>query len=371
MSAARPRNEERGNGHAMAMQNESKMLPTVPRLGLMLPLLALVGAVAAAWLASEACSADAGCVEGAREIWRGYFPDWVRRALRSLVRFVLSPWLWALLAVVIVGERLRPARAGQRTFSTGAVHDVVAWFLMDKLAFGYLFATVFSYSAAVELYEEHLSFLTIDAMAELPQPVLLVLAFVFADFMNWLHHLVRHKVPAFWIFHAVHHSQREMNIFTDDRVHPVEKLIAMSISLIPTLMLGLNVELVPWLLIAQMLYTHAYHGNLRTHYGPLRYVFVTPQSHRVHHSIEPEHADRNFGVIFCIWDRIFGTHVDDWERFPQTGIVDPTFPMERSATAGAITGTYLQQFLYPFRQIWWRVSTGRWEPPATAAEATR
>lgn len=335
-----------------------------PRVGLLLPAVGLIGLALLAYLFNETCNSDAGCIEGARDIWRANFPDWVRRALRSVVNFVLSPWLWLLLIVVAIAERFHPARQNQKTFSTGAVHDIVAWLLMDKLMFGLMVGLIFSYSAAINIYREHFSFLTIHALTDLPEYVRVVLAFVFADFLNWLHHLVRHKVPAFWVFHAVHHSQREMNIFTDDRVHPIDRAIAMPIVLYPTLILQLDVAIVPWLLTAQMLYTHAYHGNVRTDYGPLRYLFVTPQSHRVHHSQEPEHADKNFGVIFCIWDRIFGTHMDETGQYPQTGVQDPGFPMETSGTAISILTTYVRQFFYPFVQIWRRITTGHWELPA-------
>lgn len=346
------------------MENKLRTSQSKLQLGFLLPLIVLVGLGIAAYLVNEACSSDAGCLEGAREIWRAEFPDWMRRTLRSLVRFVLSPWLWMLLVVVGIAERFRPARQGQKTFSTGAVYDLVAWFFMDKLVFGLMIGMLFSYSALSAFYQQHFSFLTIDALAHLPQPALFVLAFVVADFLSWLHHLVRHKVPAFWIFHAVHHSQREMNIFTDDRVHPIDKSIAMPISMIPMLILQLDLPLLPWMLVAQMLYTHAYHGNLHTDYGLLRYILVTPQSHRVHHSEAPEHADKNFGVIFCIWDRIFGTHMDEVGQYPQTGVQDPTFPLETSATALGIVTTYIRQFIYPFVQIWRRITTGRWELPA-------
>jgi sterol desaturase/sphingolipid hydroxylase (fatty acid hydroxylase superfamily) len=346
------------------MQNESKTSQPTLQLGFLLPVIALIGIGVAAYIANEACSADAGCLEGARDIWRASLPDWMRRALRALVRFILSPWLWMLLIAVGIAEHFRPAREGQKTFSNGAVYDLVAWFLMDKLMFGLLVGMIFSYSALTDFYQQHFSFLTVHALVDLPQPILLVLAFVMADFLSWLHHLIRHKVPVFWIFHAIHHSQREMNIFTDDRVHPIDKAIALPISLIPMLVLQLDLPLLPWLLIGQMLYTHAYHGNVHTDYGVLRHILVTPQSHRIHHSEAPEHADKNFGVIFCIWDRIFGTHLDETGQYPQTGVQDPGLPLETTATALGIVSTYVRQFVYPFIQIWRRVTTGHWELPA-------
>lgn len=334
------------------------------RLGIVIPILALLGLLAAGYVGFEACTSEQGCIEGAREIGKAVLPDWMRKALRGLVGLVLSPWLWILMAVVAVIEKWKPARADQKTLSNGLVHDLLAWFLLDKLAFGFLIATVFSYSAALSLYQEHLAFLTVPWFEDLPQPAIAAIAFLVSDFLNWFHHLVRHKVRGFWVFHAVHHSQREMNIFTDDRVHPIDRLIAMPIALVPMLALGLEGHMVPWVLIAQMIYTHAYHANLETDYGPLRYLFVTPQSHRVHHSELPEHADTNFGVVFCIWDRLFGTHVDAVGEYPQTGVDDEDFPMEQSATIGGILRSYVRQFFYPFVQIGRRVTTGRWELPA-------
>ncbi|MCB9725356.1 MAG: sterol desaturase family protein [Spirochaetaceae bacterium] len=346
------------------MSNETKTSPPPIQLGLLGPLLLVVGLALAAYLGNEACSSSAGCVEGAREVWRATFPDWLRGAIRSIVHLVLSPWLWGLFVLVALAERLNPAQAGQKVLSKGFLHDAIAWWLADKLLFGLLVSSVLSYSAAIALYREYLDFLTVDWLVELPTGAKAAIAFVVSDFLNWLHHLVRHKVPAFWVFHAVHHSQREMNIFTDVRVHPFDRAIAMPIALIPMLALQLDVSIVPWLLTAQMLYTHAYHANVRTHYGPLKYLFVTPQSHRVHHSEAPEHADTNFGVIFCLWDRLFGTHVDQWDAYPQTGVQDPDFPMERRSTVGGVFGAYVHQFFYPFRQIWARLTTGRWQLPA-------
>ena len=346
------------------MANDTRTPSNPLQVGRVLPVLALGALVLGGLVANEACDAEAGCVEGAREIWRGYLPDWTRKALRGIVQLITNPWLWALLVTVGIAERFRPARVQQRTFSNGLLHDVLAWFILDKLAFGLLIGMIFSYSAGLALYQEYLSFLTIDALIELPVIARGIIAFVVADFLNWLHHWVRHKVPAFWIFHAVHHSQTEMNLFTDDRIHPFDRVISMPISMIPMLILQLDVGVIPWILIAQMLYTHAYHGNLRTDYGPLRWILVTPQSHRVHHSMAPEYADTNFGVIFCLWDRLFGTQMDVHGEYPQTGVADPDFPMEQRATVGDILSAYVRQFLYPFVQIWRRVTTGRWELPA-------
>jgi sterol desaturase/sphingolipid hydroxylase (fatty acid hydroxylase superfamily) len=97
-------------------------------------------------------------------------------------------------------------------------------------------------------------------------------------------------------------------------------------------------------------YTRFYHGNIRTNLGPLRYVLVTPQSHRIHHSIEPRHLDTNFGALFSIWDRLFGTQYRGHDEYPETGIADAAFPHEAKGDLRSLLVTPLAQMAYPLRR---------------------
>jgi sterol desaturase/sphingolipid hydroxylase (fatty acid hydroxylase superfamily) len=171
-----------------------------------------------------------------------------------------------------------------------------------------------------------------------------------SDFLNWLHHFIRHKVELFWYFHAIHHSQLEMNLFTDLRVHGFERVIAKPIVFLPLFMLQLDAATAVWLVLAQEWYSRVYHANIRSNYGVLKHFMVTPQSHRIHHSIEPRHRDKNFGVIFTVWDRMFGTLYPSYDDYPDTGVDDPDFPLEGAATPAALARAYFAQMVYPFRQ---------------------
>ena len=82
-------------------------------------------------------------------------------------------------------------------------------------------------------------------------------------------------------------------------------LIIICITFIPLYMLGVNPFTVASIGLFTKWHTRIYHANIKSNYGFLRYVFVTPQSHRIHHYLLPQHRDQNFGVIFCMWDRIF------------------------------------------------------------------
>jgi sterol desaturase/sphingolipid hydroxylase (fatty acid hydroxylase superfamily) len=139
-----------------------------------------------------------------------------------------------------------------------------------------------------------------------------LLAVLLLDFAIWAQHLITHKVPLFWRFHRMHHADRDMDVTTALRFHPVEILASMGLKIGLVYLLGpqaVAVVLFEVILNGTALFNHA---NLRL---PLwldrvvRLVLVTPDMHRVHHSVERGEHDSNFGFALSVWDRIFGTYV--------------------------------------------------------------
>lgn len=261
---------------------------------------------------------------------------------------VLSWHFYALIGAILLAEWVRPVYNPSRLFARSFFHDS-SWFIFDALFMGILMPIYYSFLYG--LYRSHLGFLRIDMLDVLPLAAHIVLAILVADFIQWFHHLLRHKVILFWYFHMVHHSQRDMNLFTDLRVHPVERLIEAAVSFIPFLSLGKDVALASfagWYIFGAW-YARAYHSNIRTNLGILRYVMVTPQSHRIHHSLKPEHRDKNFGAIFSIWDHLFGTQYRKYDEYPETGIDDDTFPHETEFTCRGTIRTLFLQLVYPFQ----------------------
>ena len=131
------------------------------------------------------------------------------------------------------------------------------------------------------------------------------------DFAIWLQHLITHKVPLFWRFHRVHHADRDMDVTTAVRFHPVEILVSMAVKIGLVYLLGplaLVVLIFEVLLNATALFNHA---NIRLPVWldrVVRLLLVTPDMHRVHHSVIRAEHDSNFGFALSIWDRIFGTY---------------------------------------------------------------
>jgi len=256
-----------------------------------------------------------------------------------------------LFSCVMWFETTKPCRR-QAIFSVSFFQDLM-WYVIRLTCFVYLLGayTVF----LQDVYAGYFSYLTLDVSAW-PAGVRFVAALLLTDFLRWFSHLVRHKVPLFWTFHAVHHSQRELNLFTDARVHPVDIMVSSTIKFIPMFMFQNAVSVILAWAVVETVYPKFYHANVKLNFGPLRYILVTPQSHRLHHSREPEHADRNFGFIFSIWDRIFGTHWLDDEDYAETGIEDPDFPIESGGGVKPLFGSFCRQFVYPFKQA---ISMGR------------
>lgn len=142
----------------------------------------------------------------------------------------------------------------------------------------------------------------------------LVVAVLILDLAIWAQHLVTHKVPLLWRFHRVHHADRDMDVTTGFRFHPVEILASMGVKIGLVYLFGpsaLAVLLFEILLSGTALFNHA---NLKLPARldrALRLVLVTPDMHRVHHSIHREEHDSNYGFALSLWDRIFRTYVPE------------------------------------------------------------
>jgi sterol desaturase/sphingolipid hydroxylase (fatty acid hydroxylase superfamily) len=144
-----------------------------------------------------------------------------------------------------------------------------------------------------------------------PLWVEVVLAILILDLAIWTQHLVTHKVPMLWRFHRVHHADRDFDVTTALRFHPVEILASMLLKIGLVYLLGpaaLAVLLFEIILNGTAMFNHS---NLRL---PLwldravRLILVTPDMHRVHHSIHRHEHDSNYGFALSVWDRIFRTY---------------------------------------------------------------
>lgn len=144
-----------------------------------------------------------------------------------------------------------------------------------------------------------------------------IVTFLALDFAVWGQHVASHKIPVFWRIHRVHHADSEVDATTALRFHPIEILLSFVWKGLVIVALGGPVEAV--LIFEVVLNASAVfgHANVRLPLWLdrlLRLVIVTPDMHRVHHSVIRRETDSNYGFYLSIWDRIFGTYVDQPEK---------------------------------------------------------
>jgi len=145
----------------------------------------------------------------------------------------------------------------------------------------------------------------------LPYPLAVVLGVLWLDLVIYLQHLMFHAVPLLWRLHMVHHADLDIDVTTGLRFHPVEILLSLGLKMAaiaafgPPAMAVLAFEVI---LNGTAMFNH---GNVRLPFrvdALLRLLVVTPDMHRVHHSVNIRETNSNFGFNFPWWDRFFGTY---------------------------------------------------------------
>ena len=140
----------------------------------------------------------------------------------------------------------------------------------------------------------------------------LLIALLVLDLAIWAQHLASHKVPLFWRLHQVHHADRDIDVTTAVRFHPIEIALSMLWKITVVVPLGASpfaVFLFEVILNACAMFNHANIALPAGLDGALRLLIVTPDMHRVHHSVLRDEHDRNYGFNLSVWDRLFGTYV--------------------------------------------------------------
>jgi sterol desaturase/sphingolipid hydroxylase (fatty acid hydroxylase superfamily) len=145
----------------------------------------------------------------------------------------------------------------------------------------------------------------------LPAWAAIACAVILLDLTMYLQHVLFHAVPALWHVHAVHHADPDFDLTTGVRFHPLQILIASVVKIAAITALGAPVVAVlvfEVLLSAGSMFTHANISLPPRIERWVRLVLVTPDMHRIHHSVIRDEQDSNFGFVLSVWDRLLGTY---------------------------------------------------------------
>ena len=159
-------------------------------------------------------------------------------------------------------------------------------------------------------------------VAATPFPLATIVSIVIMDMVIYIQHVMVHAVPILWRLHRVHHADPDYDVTTGARFHPLEIILSMLIKFTTIVLLGPPVVAVVIFEVVLNATAMFNHGNIKLPKGIdriLRWFVVTPDMHRVHHSIEDDETNSNFGFSLPWWDRLFGTYRDQ-PRAGHTGM---------------------------------------------------
>lgn len=184
----------------------------------------------------------------------------------------------------------------------------------------------------------------INWLPEMPLWLYVLLGVALLDLIGaYTAHLVEHKVKPLWMIHLVHHSDHNVDTTTANRHHPLESLIRYTFTLIGVFIVGVPIGIIMLYQSISVVLSQFNHANIRLPRkvdNVLSWLIVSPDMHKVHHHFVLPYTDSNYGNIFSIWDRLFGTYMKLDPNKITYGV--DTFPDEKENSS--IMGLLKQPF---------------------------
>jgi sterol desaturase/sphingolipid hydroxylase (fatty acid hydroxylase superfamily) len=213
---------------------------------------------------------------------------------------------FGVLILMAVWEVFAPRRAS-------TISKVVRWgnnlglVVFNSILLRFIFPTA-AVGVAIFVSEHNWGLLN---FLHLPPLISVAISIVVLDFVIYFQHVLMHAIPALWRLHRVHHADLDYDFTTGVRFHPLEIIVSMLIKFVAILILGPPVAAVVIFEIILNASSMFNHGNIKLPAALdriLRLLIVTPDMHRIHHSVEKDESNRNFGFNLSWWDHLFDTY---------------------------------------------------------------
>lgn len=204
--------------------------------------------------------------------------------------------------------------------------------------------------AGFALYVNSMGFGLFNAL-DTPLVVEIISSIVLLDAFIYLQHRAFHQIGPLWRLHRVHHADRDLDVSSGLRFHPLEIAVSVLFKMACVALLGasvLAVILFEVVLNASAMFNHSNLKLSRPVDTWLRRLIVTPDMHRIHHSVIPEESNRNFGFFLSVWDQLFRTHQDQ----PALGHLEMTIGL------GDLQNQRPSQFGYSLRMPFFPIRPG-------------
>jgi sterol desaturase/sphingolipid hydroxylase (fatty acid hydroxylase superfamily) len=262
-------------------------------------------------------------------------PEILQQVLGSAAWFAVCMIVFSVLAV------LMPLHPRQPLWRRESRLDTVYWFLP-----AILYAPLGLAMASAGLYLMHggdqermAAFISqgYPPIAGLPLWVQFLLLLAISDFIQYWIHRTFHR-SAFWKFHAIHHSPKELDWMVAARFHPVNFIVSSLFVGTLMILLGFSPVLFAMMVPFNYLYSGMVHANVNWTFGPLKYFFASPVFHHWHHTMSDQGGNKNFAATLAIYDVLFGTFYMPADKLPEQYGVDSDDVPEH----------FVGQLFYPF-----------------------
>jgi sterol desaturase/sphingolipid hydroxylase (fatty acid hydroxylase superfamily) len=262
------------------------------------------------------------------------------------------PWytnyFWGLIVISLVVwglELLFPWRKDQKVFRKDFWLDCVYMFFnffLFSIAISGFYELFQSFFVSIGLNADRLTLVDLSSYAVWLQ---LIIFFITLDFVQWVTHIMLHKIPLLWQFHKIHHSVKEMGFAAHLRYHWMENLLYKPLKTFGVMILGgFEPEQAYIVHFIAITIGHLNHANIKVSWGPLKYLINNPIMHLYHHAYELPKGKFgvNFGISLSLWDYLFKTH-----HVPTPdGTVKLGFPGDEELPSG-----FVKQLTFGFKQL--------------------
>jgi sterol desaturase/sphingolipid hydroxylase (fatty acid hydroxylase superfamily) len=238
-----------------------------------------------------------------------------------------GPVLIALLLGAVVCERMWPAQP-RPLLAAGHIQDACYFLLHVSCVVPVMTLLGVAFAG---LLGTHAGWIVAPWTASWPLWLVLPPTLVAMDAANWLAHWADHRIGVLWRFHAVHHSQEELNVLTSFRAHPLVHATGFFLATLAVLAVMGDRPVAPALITVYVCVGTLAHANVRWSFGPLGKVIVSPAYHRIHHGVDGG-GGANLGIVLTIWDVVASRAVFPTERTPTaaTGLTGRPLAVEQS-----------------------------------------
>jgi sterol desaturase/sphingolipid hydroxylase (fatty acid hydroxylase superfamily) len=245
-------------------------------------------------------------------LWTQYQDWWAQWGLQSNWLALSLPVVWSAILAEAAWGALRGRRVYHLRHAVGDVSTYAAHYAIEVAGY------VLIVGAAHGWTWQHRLFTIPDTAWSWAA------LWVLNDFVYYVFHRLHHRIGWLWCAHSVHHSVEHLNLLASYRKSPFYQLGFGWTLWLPLTWLGFNPYSTAYLYGLNLTIQVLLHTNAVPKLGWIEAIFNTPSHHRVHHARNPRYLDRNYGGVFIVWDRVFGTYAEECSSEPcQYGLVSP------------------------------------------------